>query len=41
MTYADETIMPPKEWEHDPNLQSKNGMTVAMKLAYHGIIPPK
>ena len=34
-------IIPPKEWEHDPNLKDDDNMTVAMRLAENGIIPPK
>ena len=34
-------MIPPKEWEHDPNKQENNGMTVAMRLTLNGIIPPK
>ena len=28
-------------WNHDPILLDNNGNTVAMRLAYNGIIPPK
>ena len=30
----------PKEWEHDPKIKNKYGMTVAMIYAYRGMIPP-
>ena len=40
MIYADKSLVPPKEWEHDQNLQDNSGMTVAMTLAYNSIIPP-
>ena len=33
-------IIPPKEWEHDPAIKGRNGLTVAMVLAQNGIIPP-
>ena len=33
--------IPYKEYEHRPNIQDKNGCTVAMYLAYNKIIPPK
>ena len=41
MIYARYGIISPKEWEHDPNLTNKNSYTVAMILAFKGIIPPK
>ena len=41
MIYAKNGMIPPKEWEHNPNKQENNGMTVAMMLAYNNIIPPK
>ena len=34
MYLANEGIIPPKYFEHDPNLQDKTGMTVAMLLAW-------
>lgn len=40
MIYASKGIMPPKEWEHDPNLKDKNNNTVALLLAKTSIIPP-
>ena len=33
-------IIPPKEWEHRPELQNIDGMTVAMYLLYRGVVPP-
>ena len=35
-------IIPPQQWQHDPNLQLGNKKnTVAMMLAIHGNMPPK
>ena len=33
--------MPPKEWQHNPELTTNNGISVAMILAAGHIIPPK
>lgn len=33
-------MVPPKEWEHKPELQDNSGYTVAMYLTYNGIVPP-
>ena len=33
--------IPPKEFHHSPDLQNNYGDTVAMLLAWNGIIPPK
>ena len=42
MRIADDCKMiPPKEWEHDPQIRTKSGWTVALNLADNGIIPPK
>ena len=40
MIYAENGIIPPKEWEHDPTLYDDNFNTVAMLLAKNDIIPP-
>ena len=40
MLLANKKIIPPKEWEHNPNLMSCSHYTVAMYLAENGIIPP-
>ena len=34
-------MIPPKEWEHNPNIKNKYNDTVAILLAYKGKIPPK
>ena len=40
MKLADENIVAPKEWLHDPTLRDKLELTtVAMRLAFSGIIP--
>ena len=31
----------PKYWEHNSNIKDNYDNTVAMRLAYKGIIPPK
>ena len=31
----------PKQWQHDPEIYSFKGLTVAMYLARNGKIPPK
>ena len=41
MRLADNEILPPKEWQHDPNIKNNYGETVAMILASKGILPPK
>ena len=41
MILAGYTTIPPKEWYHSPELQNNSGMTVAMRLANRGVIPPK
>ena len=33
-------IIPPKEWEHPPYLRDRDGFSVAILLAFRGIIPP-
>ena len=33
--------IPEQCWNHDPELKDNKGWTVAMNLAYNGIIPPK
>ena len=33
--------IPDKKDYHDPNIKDEYGKTVAMKLAFNGIIPPK
>ena len=35
MYLAKNKIIPPKQWYHDPNLQSQHGMTVAMYVAHY------
>lgn len=32
--------IPDEYWNHDPNIQSVDGYTVAILLAVRGIIPP-
>ena len=34
-------VLPPKEWEHKPTIQNKDGDTVARLLAFYGIVPIK
>ena len=41
MCLAENEIIPPKEWYHNPNINSKYFNTVAEILANKGIIPPK
>ena len=42
MCFALNKIIPPKEWQHDPNMiDNFNNCTVGMYLAGNGIIPPK
>ena len=41
MKLAYQGIIPSKEWHHDPTLVNNHGYTVAMKLAFKEIIPPK
>ena len=33
-------IIPPSQWNHDPFIKGYNDFTVALTLAYNGIIPP-
>lgn len=33
-------IIPPKQWEHDPNMRNINGDTVAMWLSSTRCVPP-
>ncbi len=40
MYLADNGIIPPLEWQHDPEMKNTKGNTVAIKLAKHSIIPP-
>ena len=39
MILASKGIVPPIEWNHNPNLKNSYGNTVAMYLASQGIIP--
>ena len=41
MILAENNIIPPKKWCHDPTLIDKDMNTVAMMLVNNGIIPPK
>ena len=42
MNLVNNSIIPPKEWHHDPELlEDNNEGTIALKLAKKGIIPPK
>ncbi len=41
MIFAMNGIIPPKEYNHDPNISNEDGDTVAMILASKGIMPPK
>lgn len=41
MILASYGIIPPKQWFHNSELKTNNGLTVAMKLANKGIIPPR
>ena len=40
MYLAEHGIIPPKEWQHDPNLKNNYNDTVAMILANNIIVPP-
>ena len=40
MFLAEQGIIPPKYWRHDPEIQNSDGYTVAMLLSARGIIPP-
>ena len=40
MLLAKNKIIPPKEWEHKPEIANNGGWTVAMYLAFNKIIPP-
>ena len=41
MLLANNKIIPPKEWEHDPKLYNKNKDTVAIILVKQEINVPK
>ena len=43
MWLAYNKIIPPKEWEHKPDIKAYdiNNLTVALILSAYGIIPPK
>ena len=41
MILAENGIIPPEEWEHNPYIKDISNDTVAMYLARKGIIPPK
>ena len=41
MLLAENGIIPPREWIHNPKLKDSFGWTVAMRLASSGIIPPE
>ena len=41
MLLASKGIIPPKEWNHNPNIKNNDGLTVAMELAYNGKNIPK
>lgn len=41
MRYANRGIIPPNEWNHDPELKNKDEWTVALLLAKNHICPPK
>ena len=41
MTLADNCIIPPKEWYHNPLLRNEGADTVALILIYNDILPPK
>ena len=40
MLLAENGIIPPKEWYHEPKLKNQFGNTVAMLLAWKGIASP-
>jgi len=40
MRLAEQGYKIPTQWEHDPTLQDKYKMTVAMHLAYYGYTVP-
>lgn len=35
------SMIPPKQWYHEPELRCSSKKTTAMWLALHGIVPPK
>lgn len=41
MRYANEGIIPPKEWQHDPLITNVCQYTIATILAIKGILPPE
>ena len=41
MTLAENEIIPPREWCHDPLLKNKDDKTVAIILLEKDILPPK
>ena len=41
MKYAENGIIPPKEWYHDPLFKGRYNNTVAIILAENGVVPPK
>lgn len=41
MELAENGIMPPKEWLHNPLLKNYRGETVATILINNNILPPK
>ena len=40
MYLAEKGIIPPKEWQHDPNIKDKWGKTVAYHLKYNNLPIP-
>jgi len=40
MLLASNSIIPPKEWYHDPNITNKHGITVAIYLLLNNIEVP-
>lgn len=40
MFMANKGCIPPKEWQHDPQIRSKSNLTVAHLLAMNNILPP-
>ena len=40
MRYANNGIIPPKEWQHDPLITNVCQYTIATMLAIKGILPP-
>jgi len=41
MILAYDKIIPPRYFEHDPNMTNINNETVAILLAKNGIVPPE